>query len=291
MCIYTVYIYICIYLSIYLPIYLSIDLSIDLSIYLPIYLSNLILSNLILSNLIYLILSYLIKSYLIKSYLIWYYLVLSYLSYLTLPYLTLSYLIFLFIFILSYLIWYDLVLSYLSYLIWPYLTLSYLILSYLSIYIHIPLYLKISHDVPIFVGCSVKPPQSRSSPGGSCGASAGARLATLGRQPRFAEWFTNSLGAGAVVRGWRGFPHPEMIFLWKSRENIWETDLEMIYRWFSYENQPTTLLIAIEKCITWWYILVQRASCIRKFDQESYYFGWPKKQSPSCTHVTRPSLN
>ena len=69
-------------------------------------------------------------------------------------------------------------------------------------------------------------------------------------------------------------------------ENIWENDLEMIYRWFSYENQPTTLLIAIKKCIIWWYILVQRASCIRKFDQESYHFGWPKKkQSPSCTHV------
>jgi hypothetical protein len=52
-------------------------------------------------------------------------------------------------------------------------------------------------DIPIFDPHHI-------APGGSCGASAGARLATLGRQPRFAEWFTNSLGAGAVVRGWQG---------------------------------------------------------------------------------------
>lgn len=48
-----------------------------------------------------------------------------------------------------------------------------------------------------------RPHSGHSAPGGSCGASAGARLATLGRQPRFAEWFTNSPGAGAVVViGW-----------------------------------------------------------------------------------------
>ena len=48
-----------------------------------------------------------------------------------------------------------------------------------------------------------RPHSGHSAPGGTCGASAGARLATLGRQPRFAEWFTNSPGAGAVVViGW-----------------------------------------------------------------------------------------
>ena len=64
-------------------------------------------------------------------------------------------------------------------------------------------------DIPIFDPHHI-------APGGSCGASAGARLATLGRQPRFAEWFTNSLGAGAVVPS-DGVVSP-------------------IQRWFSYEN-------------------------------------------------------